>query len=203
MKIPEVFLNDERFVVDGDKIKLIQSKGNFIYYIFNILALYAMLVVGFITLNYVSLIKVIVMWPIMIFSTIFFIFATLPMIKKIFRNGRESFTIENGYFSDGLKKVKLDQIVSVKFGKHPNPLRLWVFDYLIITDKNNKKHYLNTFNLASPEYAMYILDYFAFGIEPTMSFSDFIEERRKAEEERLKSPDTKKDDGLEGEGFDD
>lgn len=196
MKIPEVFLNDERFVVEGDKIKLVQFKSNFVFYICNILAIYAMIIAGFIFTQYASFLYAIYMWFILIIGTLFFGFATIPMVKKIFRNGRESFTIENGYFSDGLKKVKLDQIVSIKSGKHPNPLRLWVFDYLIITDKNKKKHYLNTFNLASPQYAMYILDYFALGIEPTKSFKEIYEEeskkRQEAEEqERLKNPENK------------
>lgn len=65
-----------------------------------------------------------------------------PVIGAFLR-GKTVVKIANGQLQKHNISTPVESIKSARTGKYPNPFKLFIFDYLIVKDVYNKRHYLN------------------------------------------------------------
>ena len=120
---------DEMFNIENGEKRILASKDNFVYMI--VVALFAILgpIVLLLLVPYMHFIRAILSVIIAIPSLLFGLYATAPLIKQFFR-GRCIMKIADGQLKNHELSIPTHTIKSVKIGKHPTPLKLWVYDYL-------------------------------------------------------------------------
>ena len=151
----------ETFKIENDEKKIIVAKDNFYYMMFSVVAIVATPIILLFLVPYMEFARAVLSVLIAIPTIIFVIFASAPLVAQFFR-GRCIMKIADGHLKNHKLSVPINTIKSVEIRKHPNPLKLWVYDYLVVTDVTKKKHYFNLYNMTNPKTLLLMLDVYVF-----------------------------------------
>ena len=151
----------ETFKIENGEKQIIIDKGNYFYMMFCAVFMVVGPIVLLFLVPYMEFARAVLSVLIAIPSFIFGVYATFPVFIQFFR-GRCVMKIVDGHLKNHKLSVPINTIKSVEIRKHPNPLKLWVYDYLVVTDVTKKKHYFNLYNMTNPKTLLLMLDVYVF-----------------------------------------
>jgi hypothetical protein len=153
--------NIETFQVENGEKKVIVAKGNFLYMLICSVAMVVAPIILLFLVPYMEFARAALSIIIAIPAFIFAIYATVPVFGQFLR-GRCVMRIADGQLKNHKISVPVKTIKTVTIKKHPNPLKLWIYDYLVVTDVNNKKHYFNLYNMTRKKTVLSMIDVYVF-----------------------------------------
>lgn len=159
-KLQSELLKKDTFEVSHSEKEIIVDNGNYYFMLVCSLASLAIPLLLLLCVPFMTTIEAFFSTVIGLVSFVFMFYANLPLFGQLLR-GKCIIKIENDQLKNHKIAVPIDHIKTVKIGMNPNPF-LWIYEYLIVTDINNKKHHFNLYNMTNKKTLFLMLDVYVF-----------------------------------------